>query len=95
MIVNPEKFQSMNTPQKLVFLVKSLKVARVRNARVTNFWSQDHIYNIFYTTKGVKTKSQKVLVVNSYACRSYSIKTGSAAFLVFCPHPDMGYCYND
>ena len=36
----------------------------------------------FYTSKMVKTKSKKVVGDNSYACRSYSIKTGRAVFLL-------------
>ena len=35
----------------------------------------------FYTSKRVKTKSQKGLGANSYVCRSYHIKTGRGDFL--------------
>ena len=37
--------------------------------------------------KSVKTKSQKVLEVNSYVCRSYMGKTGRGVF-PFSPHSE-------
>ena len=42
----------------------------------------------FYTSmaKGLKAKSQKVLVANSYVCRSYRGKTGRWPF---CPPPPL------
>ena len=36
----------------------------------------------FYTSKRVKTQSQKVFGPNSHACKSYSIKTSRVAFLL-------------
>ena len=55
---------------------------------ISNFFNVVWVFESWFNKHGctfndvrVETKSQKVLGVNSYICRSYRVKTGRGAFL--------------